>query len=146
MARTRGSADSHYKSLEGKKVLITGALPCRKDLWTQKLGCLIMPCTMWPHMSPGDGCTCAGGSAGIGKAAAIAFSNNGAIVTITGRRQERLDDVVAQLKQVHSGPLSLHWLLKSSTSLSLSDGNARFPCPLSVALVAKSSVHAAYLL
>ncbi|BDA48978.1 3-oxoacyl-[acyl-carrier-protein] reductase FabG [Coccomyxa sp. Obi] len=66
MARTRGSADSHYKSLEGKKVLITG------------------------------------GSAGIGKAAAIAFSNNGAIVTITGRRQERLDAVVSQLKQGHS--------------------------------------------
>lgn len=66
MARTRGSADSYYKSLEGKKVLITG------------------------------------GSAGIGKATAIAFSNNGAVVTITGRRQERLDAVVSQLKQGHS--------------------------------------------
>ena len=44
----------------------------------------------------------AGGSAGIGKATAIAFSDNGAIVTITGRRQERLDAVTSQLKKVHS--------------------------------------------
>ena len=43
----------------------------------------------------------AGGSAGIGKATAIAFSDNGAIVTITGRRQERLDAVTSQLKKVH---------------------------------------------
>jgi hypothetical protein len=42
----------------------------------------------------------AGGSAGIGKASAIAFSNNGAIVTITGRRQDRLDAVLKELKQV----------------------------------------------
>ena len=43
----------------------------------------------------------AGGSAGIGKATAIAFSDNGAIITITGRRQERLDAVTSQLKKVH---------------------------------------------
>ncbi len=41
-----------------------------------------------------------GGSAGIGKATALAFSENGAIVTITGRRQERLDAVTKQMKQV----------------------------------------------
>ncbi|CAK0786472.1 hypothetical protein CVIRNUC_009685 [Coccomyxa viridis] len=63
MSRFRGSADSTYKSLAGKRVLITG------------------------------------GSAGIGKATAIAFSDNGAIVTITGRRQERLDAVTSQLKK-----------------------------------------------
>ena len=49
----------------------------------------------------------AGGSAGIGKATAIGFSNNGAIVTITGRRQERLDAVTKQLKEVHHFPPSI---------------------------------------
>ncbi|CAL5222895.1 g5324 [Coccomyxa viridis] len=66
MSRFLGSADGQYKSLKGKRVLITG------------------------------------GSAGIGKATAIGFSDNGAIVTITGRRQARLDAVTSQLKQAYS--------------------------------------------
>lgn len=38
-----------------------------------------------------------GGSAGIGKAAALAFGANGARVAVMGRRKERLDSVVDQL-------------------------------------------------
>ena len=37
---------------------------------------------------------CAGGSAGIGKAAAFAFDANGCSVAVLGRRLERLDAVV----------------------------------------------------
>ena len=36
----------------------------------------------------------AGGSAGIGKACALAFNKNGCKVAIVGRRRERLDTVV----------------------------------------------------
>ena len=39
----------------------------------------------------------AGGSAGIGKAAAHAFSHNGAVVTLIGRRLERLQAAVDSL-------------------------------------------------
>ena len=64
MSSTLGSADCSFKSLKGKKVLITG------------------------------------GSAGIGKACAKAFSANGAVVTITGRRLERLEAVTKTLTEV----------------------------------------------
>ncbi|KAK9842236.1 hypothetical protein WJX81_001967 [Elliptochloris bilobata] len=65
MNRCFGAPDAHYKSLTGKRVLITG------------------------------------GSSGIGKALALAFSANGAIVAITGRRKERLEAVCGQLKEGH---------------------------------------------
>lgn len=42
-----------------------------------------------------------GGSAGIGRAAALAFDANGAVVTVMARRKERLAAVVALLKQGH---------------------------------------------
>ena len=41
-------------------------------------------------------CT-AGGSAGIGKATALAFDKNGCKVAVLGRRKERLDAVVSTL-------------------------------------------------
>ena len=41
-----------------------------------------------------------GGSAGIGKATALAFDANGAIVTITGRRKDRLEAVTQRMKRV----------------------------------------------
>lgn len=41
-----------------------------------------------------------GGGSGIGEAAALAFAAAGATVAITGRRKERLDEVVAQIEQV----------------------------------------------
>ncbi len=66
MSTYLGSADCTFKSLKGKKVLITG------------------------------------GSAGIGKACAKAFSDNGAVVTITGRRLERLEAVTKSLTEVHT--------------------------------------------
>ena len=40
-------------------------------------------------------CTHAGGSAGIGKATALAFDKNGCKVAVLGRRKERLDAVVS---------------------------------------------------
>ena len=45
----------------------------------------------------------AGGSAGIGKATALAFDKNGCKVAILGRRKERLDAVVRSV--VHCFPL-----------------------------------------
>lgn len=39
-----------------------------------------------------------GGSAGIGKSAALAFFANGARVAVMGRRKERLEAVVAQME------------------------------------------------
>ncbi len=42
-------------------------------------------------------CQVTGGSAGIGRAAALAFGQNGARVAIMGRRKERLDTVLADL-------------------------------------------------
>ena len=66
MSTYLGSADCSFKSLKGKKVLITG------------------------------------GSAGIGKACAKAFSDNGARVTITGRRLERLEAVTKSLTEVQT--------------------------------------------
>ena len=46
---------------------------------------------------------CAGGSAGIGKATALQFDANGASVAIMGRRLERLEAVVKQMK--HGFPI-----------------------------------------
>ena len=40
----------------------------------------------------------AGGSAGIGKATALQFDKNGAIVAVLGRRLERLEAIVSQMK------------------------------------------------
>ena len=45
-------------------------------------------------------CQVTGGSAGIGRAAALAFGQNGARVAIMGRRKERLDVVLADLPEV----------------------------------------------
>jgi NADP-dependent 3-hydroxy acid dehydrogenase YdfG len=41
---------------------------------------------------------CTGGSAGIGKATALEFDANGATVAVLGRRLERLEAVVKQMK------------------------------------------------
>ena len=43
-------------------------------------------------------CCTAGGSAGIGKATALAFDRNGCKVAVLGRRKERLDAVVSTFK------------------------------------------------
>ena len=48
-----------------------------------------------------------GGSAGIGKATALAFDANGAIVTITGRRKERLEAVTQQMKRVRGAVIAM---------------------------------------
>ncbi len=45
-------------------------------------------------------CQVTGGSAGIGRAAALAFGQCGARVAIMGRRKERLDAVLADLPEV----------------------------------------------
>ena len=50
-----------------------------------------------------------GGSAGIGAALAIGFAQRGATVGICGRRQEKLDDVLARLK-AHT-PESRAWMI-----------------------------------
>ena len=44
--------------------------------------------------------TILGGSAGIGRAVALALSENGAVVTVLARRKDRLDAVVEQLHEV----------------------------------------------
>ena len=46
--------------------------------------------------------TISGGSAGIGRATALQFDANGAIVTVMGRRLERLEAVVKQMKHGHA--------------------------------------------
>ena len=43
-----------------------------------------------------------GGSAGIGAATALQFDANGAVVAVLGRRLERLESVVKQLKSGHA--------------------------------------------
>jgi len=43
-----------------------------------------------------------GSSAGIGKATAIMLASRGALVTLHGRRTDRLDEVAAQIKQKYS--------------------------------------------
>ncbi len=47
-----------------------------------------------------DSCQVTGGSAGIGRAAALAFGQNGARVAIMGRRKERLDAVLTDLPRL----------------------------------------------
>ncbi|MGB5311909.1 MAG: SDR family NAD(P)-dependent oxidoreductase, partial [Polyangiales bacterium] len=39
-----------------------------------------------------------GGGSGIGKALALAFGKEGAIVAVSGRREDRLQEVVDELK------------------------------------------------
>lgn len=108
MSRFLGSADGHYKSLKGKKVLITGmVLELYTRLANSEVNLHHVARHTWRNTCSLTGsthCTSAGGSAGIGKATAIGFSDNGAIVTITGRRQARLDAVTSQLKQVALSP------------------------------------------
>ena len=52
----------------------------------------------------------AGGSAGIGKATALAFDKNGCKVAVLGRRKERLDAVVS-LKMPRFYPTMVGWTL-----------------------------------
>ena len=47
-------------------------------------------------------CLAPGGSAGIGKATALQFDANGATVAVMGRRLDRLEAVVKQLKAGHA--------------------------------------------
>lgn len=104
MSRSLGAYDAHYKSLEGKRVLITGM--CNMH---QRATCSISVClvnTMWLFLGPTmrhqtHACMSnykwlsTGGSSGIGKATALAFSTNGATVTITGVFQTSNPDLYA---------------------------------------------------
>ena len=60
----------------------------------------------WQDANDVDRYTCiharAGGSAGIGKATALEFDANGATVAVLGRRLERLEAVVKEMKHGHA--------------------------------------------
>ena len=64
-------------------------------------------CSVEPHLTALPDLICClscavqvtGGSAGIGKAAALAFAQNGARVAVMGRRKERLDAVLVELPE-----------------------------------------------
>ena len=54
-----------------------------------------------------------GGSAGIGRATALAFDKNGCKVAIVGRRKERLDAVVSNFSPIHLSHTPLQMLLQA---------------------------------